>query len=243
MQEIARDFSATASTRKPARTSLGSCPGRSIATSRRTRPARRRPVLLRPRDRPRDLHRARSAARDSAARRPNGDTPWPEFSDLELHARYKGREVWHVPPASGTGATGSTPTSSSRRWTPTRPRNTARPSKTTRTARGRPFMMMTAALLSRSASARPTRRPIKRPSRTAPGRSSALHEADAAELLDLPRRRPQGEARLRREPIYRWTNPTRSNGQEGDVFLWTYQAAAPRPSVASSPTPSRPTAA
>lgn len=28
---------------------------------------------------------------------------------------------------------------------------------------------------------------------------------------------------LRREPVYRWTNPTRSGGQEGDVLVWTYR--------------------
>jgi hypothetical protein len=36
---------------------------------------------------------------------------------------------------------------------------------------------------------------------------------------------------LKREPIYRWSNPTRSGGQEGDVFLWTYGG---RPEVIAS---------
>ncbi len=36
---------------------------------------------------------------------------------------------------------------------------------------------------------------------------------------------------LRREPVYRWTNPTRSGGQAGDVFVWTYRG---RPEVVAS---------
>jgi hypothetical protein len=36
---------------------------------------------------------------------------------------------------------------------------------------------------------------------------------------------------LKREPVYRWTNPTRSGGQEGDVFVWTYRG---RPEVVAS---------
>jgi hypothetical protein len=36
---------------------------------------------------------------------------------------------------------------------------------------------------------------------------------------------------LRREPVYRWTNPTRVGGQTGDVFVWTYKG---RPEVVAS---------
>ena len=36
---------------------------------------------------------------------------------------------------------------------------------------------------------------------------------------------------LRREPIYRWSNPTRVGGQEGDVFVWAYRG---RPEVVAS---------
>jgi hypothetical protein len=36
---------------------------------------------------------------------------------------------------------------------------------------------------------------------------------------------------LKREPIYRWSNPTRVGGQEGDVFVWTYRG---RPEVVAS---------
>ena len=36
---------------------------------------------------------------------------------------------------------------------------------------------------------------------------------------------------LRREPIYRWTNPTRVGGQVGDVFVWTSKG---RPEVVGS---------
>ncbi len=36
---------------------------------------------------------------------------------------------------------------------------------------------------------------------------------------------------LRREPIYRWTNPTRVGGQIGEVFIWTHRG---RPEVVGS---------
>jgi hypothetical protein len=36
---------------------------------------------------------------------------------------------------------------------------------------------------------------------------------------------------LRREPVYRWTNPTRVSGQTGDVYVWTYKG---RPEVIAS---------
>ncbi|MDB5350347.1 MAG: hypothetical protein JWN86_1594 [Planctomycetota bacterium] len=57
------------------------------------------------------------------------------------------------------------------------------------------------------------------------GRSArllALHEGDAAEFAIYRDADRKEKLELRREPVYRWTNPTRSGGQEGDVFLWTY---------------------
>ena len=36
---------------------------------------------------------------------------------------------------------------------------------------------------------------------------------------------------FKREPVYRWTNPTRSGGQAGEVFVWTYRG---RPEVVGS---------
>ena len=33
---------------------------------------------------------------------------------------------------------------------------------------------------------------------------------------------------LRRQPVYSWTNPVRSSGQDGEVFIWTYKG---RPEV------------
>ncbi len=51
----------------------------------------------------------------------------------------------------------------------------------------------------------------------------ALHEADASQFAIFRDASRTERLSLRREPIYRWTNPTRSGGQEGDVFLWTYK--------------------
>ncbi len=59
----------------------------------------------------------------------------------------------------------------------------------------------------------------------------SLHVQDAASYAifrDTAKKQP---LELRREPIYRWSNPTRVGGQEGDVFLWTYQG---RPEVVAS---------
>lgn len=59
----------------------------------------------------------------------------------------------------------------------------------------------------------------------------ALHLQDAASYSiyrDAARTEP---LELRREPIYRWSNPTRVGGQDGDVFLWTYHG---RPEVVAS---------
>lgn len=58
-----------------------------------------------------------------------------------------------------------------------------------------------------------------------------LHTEDAttyAIYRDSSRRQ---KLTLRREPIYRWTNPTRVGGQVGEVFIWTYQG---RPEVVAS---------
>jgi hypothetical protein len=59
----------------------------------------------------------------------------------------------------------------------------------------------------------------------------SLHVADAASysIYRDPGRTERLE--LRREPIYRWSNPTRVGGQEGDVFVWTYRG---RPEVVAS---------
>jgi hypothetical protein len=59
----------------------------------------------------------------------------------------------------------------------------------------------------------------------------ALHVGDAAtySIFRDPARTRRLE--LRREPIYRWSNPTRVGGQEGDVFVWTYRG---RPEVVAS---------
>ena len=58
-----------------------------------------------------------------------------------------------------------------------------------------------------------------------------LHTADAASysiFRDVDRTQ---KLTLKREPVYRWTNPTRSNGQEGEVYVWTYRG---RPEVIGS---------
>ncbi len=59
----------------------------------------------------------------------------------------------------------------------------------------------------------------------------ALHLAAASTYTIY--RDPAGKQRLelRKEPILRWSNPTRSGGQEGDIFLWTDRG---RPEVIAS---------
>jgi hypothetical protein len=62
-------------------------------------------------------------------------------------------------------------------------------------------------------------------------RLSVLHTADAASYAiyrDKARAQPLV---LRREPVYRWTNPLRTNGQTGDVYVWLYRG---RPEVVAS---------
>ena len=58
-----------------------------------------------------------------------------------------------------------------------------------------------------------------------------LHTEDAASYVLHRDPAKTEELKLRREPIYRWTNPTRVGGQEGDVFVWTYRG---RPEVVAS---------
>jgi len=58
-----------------------------------------------------------------------------------------------------------------------------------------------------------------------------LHTSDAASYSiyrDVGRTQ---KLELRREPVYRWTNPTRNGGQVGEVFVWTYRG---RPEVVAS---------
>jgi hypothetical protein len=59
----------------------------------------------------------------------------------------------------------------------------------------------------------------------------ALHTADAAGYVIYRDASRSQKLDLRREPVYRWTNPTRVGGQEGDVFVWTYRG---RPEVVAS---------
>jgi hypothetical protein len=49
-----------------------------------------------------------------------------------------------------------------------------------------------------------------------------LHTDDAASFSIYRDPKRTQKLELRREPAYRWTNPTRVGGQIGEVFLWTY---------------------
>ena len=62
-------------------------------------------------------------------------------------------------------------------------------------------------------------------------RLQALHlgEAETYAIYRDPARTQRLD--LVREPVCRWSNPTRDGGQEGDVFLWTYRG---RPEVVAS---------
>jgi hypothetical protein len=58
-----------------------------------------------------------------------------------------------------------------------------------------------------------------------------LHTSDAASYSiyrDVERKQ---KLELRRDPVYRWTNPTRVGGQTGEVFVWTFRG---RPEVVGS---------
>ncbi len=59
----------------------------------------------------------------------------------------------------------------------------------------------------------------------------ALHTEQAASYAIYRDAARAQKLDLRREPVYRWSNPIRSNGQEGDVFVWTYRG---RPEVIAS---------
>ena len=73
--------------------------------------------------------------------------------------------------------------------------------------------------------------PASKEARSRGERLLALHTEQAASYAIYRDVTRQQRLELRREPIYRWSNPTRSGGQEGDVFLWTYRG---RPEVIAS---------
>jgi hypothetical protein len=58
-----------------------------------------------------------------------------------------------------------------------------------------------------------------------------LHTSDAATYSICRDAARTQKLELRREPVYRWTNPTRVGGQVGEVFVWTYRG---RPEVVGS---------
>jgi hypothetical protein len=58
-----------------------------------------------------------------------------------------------------------------------------------------------------------------------------LHTDDAASFTIYRDAARTQKLELRREPVYRWTNPTRVGGQVGEVFVWTYRG---RPEVIGS---------
>jgi len=58
-----------------------------------------------------------------------------------------------------------------------------------------------------------------------------LHTNDAAGYSIYRDVKRTQKLELRREPVYRWTNPTRVGGQVGEVFVWTYRG---RPEVVGS---------
>ncbi len=58
-----------------------------------------------------------------------------------------------------------------------------------------------------------------------------LHTKDAASYSIYRDEKRTQKLELSREPVYRWTNPTRVGGQVGEVFVWTYRG---RPEVVGS---------
>jgi hypothetical protein len=58
-----------------------------------------------------------------------------------------------------------------------------------------------------------------------------LHTSDAASYSIFRDQQRTQKLELKREPVYRWTNPTRVGGQVGEVFVWTYRG---RPEVVGS---------
>jgi hypothetical protein len=73
--------------------------------------------------------------------------------------------------------------------------------------------------------------PRPKQDRSRSARLLELHEKDAASYAIYRDAARKERLELRREPIYRWSNPTRVGGQEGDVFLWTDRG---RPEVVAS---------
>jgi hypothetical protein len=69
------------------------------------------------------------------------------------------------------------------------------------------------------------------PAKPTPEKLLALHTADAASYTFYRDPNRTEKLELRREPIYRWTNPTRVGGQVGEVFIWTFRG---RPEVVGS---------
>jgi hypothetical protein len=58
-----------------------------------------------------------------------------------------------------------------------------------------------------------------------------LHTSDAASFSIYRDVERTQKLELKREPVYRWTNPTRVGGQTGEVFVWTFGG---RPEVVGS---------
>lgn len=58
-----------------------------------------------------------------------------------------------------------------------------------------------------------------------------LHKRDAAEYAIYLDASMKVKLELRDKPVYLWTNPTRSGGQEGAVFVWTHHG---RPEVVAT---------
>jgi hypothetical protein len=58
-----------------------------------------------------------------------------------------------------------------------------------------------------------------------------LHTSDAASFSIYRDVERKEKLELKREPVYRWTNPTRVGGQVGEVYVWTFRG---RPEVVGS---------
>jgi hypothetical protein len=73
-----------------------------------------------------------------------------------------------------------------------------------------------------------------RPDQAAKGKSRQLLELHTSDAASFSIYRDVGRTQnleLKREPVYRWTNPTRVGGQTGEVFVWTFRG---RPEVVGS---------
>ena len=62
--------------------------------------------------------------------------------------------------------------------------------------------------------------------RTRRERLLELYRGEAAEYVIHRDRTHSDPVTLRRDPVYSWTNPTRSGEQSGDVFVWTCRGRA-----------------